>query len=303
MEGTPYPGGPRVLIEIVVMAVAEALRIQASFQPLRPLNPIFPRSLAADPCSRLQPKGSASGLHSSVYVGPARAAGKASRTPRGACRAPRRAAAPQAFDKEGPGAKAFDPMGMKSDKTMLNEVKNGRLAMIAFLGFTSQAAVRGMGPIESLQAHIADPGHGAAAVPRQFHFASPAVTPAGLVNLAGLLDPAASTLPPPRASFPARLSLHQHRPGARGSAPSGSAPSCSASLQPPAGPQILALPSRYLPRAAMRAPSPAAMPVLRVRQAAASPPPCANARGSETRAHSQPPPLADGCVGVLRVPQ
>lgn len=64
-----------------------------------------------------------------------------------------------AFNKDGPGAKAFDPANMKSDKTVLNEVKNGRLAMVAFLGFTSQAAVRGMGPIGCLKAHLADPGH------------------------------------------------------------------------------------------------------------------------------------------------
>ena len=85
VEGTVYPGGPRVALEMAFMGVAEALRIQA-------------------------------------------------------------------FDKSGPGSKAFDPAGMKNDKTMLNEIKNGRLAMIAFLGFTSQAAVRGLGPIACLQA-------------------------------------------------------------------------------------------------------------------------------------------------------
>ena len=31
--------------------------------------------------------------------------------------------------------------------------------MVAFLGFSSQAAVQGKGPIECLQAHLADPGH------------------------------------------------------------------------------------------------------------------------------------------------
>ena len=64
----------------------------------------------------------------------------------------------KAFDANGPGSKAFDPAGMKSDETLLKEIKNGRLAMVAFLGFTSQAAVRGMGPIACLKAHLADPG-------------------------------------------------------------------------------------------------------------------------------------------------
>lgn len=62
------------------------------------------------------------------------------------------------------GSYPFDPMGMastpeaKEDK-MTKEVMNGRLAMLAFLGFCSQAAVRGMGPVACLQAHLADPAH------------------------------------------------------------------------------------------------------------------------------------------------
>jgi hypothetical protein len=46
-----------------------------------------------------------------------------------------------------------------TDEKKLKEVKNARLAMVAFLGFASQAAVRGMGPIECLKLHLEDPGH------------------------------------------------------------------------------------------------------------------------------------------------
>ncbi len=34
-----------------------------------------------------------------------------------------------------------------------------RLAMVAFLGFCSQAANTGVGPLQNLQEHIADPVH------------------------------------------------------------------------------------------------------------------------------------------------
>lgn len=51
----------------------------------------------------------------------------------------------------------FDPVGLSSDENKLKELKNGRLAMLAFLGFCSQAAVTGKGPIECFQDHISDP--------------------------------------------------------------------------------------------------------------------------------------------------
>nr|6SL5_6 Chain 6, Lhca6 [Dunaliella salina] len=51
----------------------------------------------------------------------------------------------------------FDPVGLNSPKHATKEVKNGRLAMVAFVGFAVQALVTRTQPIEGLQKHLADP--------------------------------------------------------------------------------------------------------------------------------------------------
>jgi light-harvesting complex I chlorophyll a/b binding protein 1 len=53
---------------------------------------------------------------------------------------------------------AFDPAGMSKDaksfETMkIKEIKNGRLAMVAFVGFICQHAATGKSPLEALAAH------------------------------------------------------------------------------------------------------------------------------------------------------
>lgn len=54
-------------------------------------------------------------------------------------------------------AAPFDPLNLRSEDQKEREIKNGRLAMVAFLGFSSQAAVQGKGPLASLSYHLEDP--------------------------------------------------------------------------------------------------------------------------------------------------
>lgn len=64
-----------------------------------------------------------------------------------------------------PGGFLFNPLGFASDpksekELRLKEIKNGRLAMVAFAGFLAQSQVYPeAGPIQNLFDHLADPGH------------------------------------------------------------------------------------------------------------------------------------------------
>merc|ERR1712224_1031385 len=51
----------------------------------------------------------------------------------------------------------FDPANMNSPDMQLKEIKNGRLAMVAFVGFAFQALLTRAGPLADLSNHISDP--------------------------------------------------------------------------------------------------------------------------------------------------
>jgi light-harvesting complex II chlorophyll a/b binding protein 7 len=71
-------------------------------------------------------------------------------------------------DKNYPGGWLFDPLRLAGDPARyeamrVREIKNGRLAMVAWLGFAAQAAATGRGPLDNLEQALAWAGAGAGA--------------------------------------------------------------------------------------------------------------------------------------------
>ena len=67
-------------------------------------------------------------------------------------------------DQNYPGGVPFDPLKFSEDPDgfvdqAVQEVKNGRLAMVAMLGYFVQAPVTGQGPLQNLVDFVQDPVH------------------------------------------------------------------------------------------------------------------------------------------------